>query len=197
VALVFFTIATPVEVVLVQRSLHAGVSGYGLLMSSWGAGAVIGSAVYARWRSLPGRELVALGAALLGLGFCAMSIAPSLALAVAGAAVAGAGNGTEVVAVRTLLQEEAEEGWMAMIMSFTESIIEAVPGVGIALGGAIAAMAGPRVALAVAAAGSLGIAVLAWVMLRPSSVERGKLAPTVQANEAPSNGLVQAASRDQ
>jgi hypothetical protein len=82
-------------------------------------------------------------------------------------------------------------------MSFTESIIEAVPGVGIALGGAIAAMAGPRVALAVAAAGSLGIAVLAWVMLRPSSVERGKLAPTVQANEAPSNGLVQAASRDQ
>ena len=40
---------------------------------------------------------------------------------------------------------------MAMIMSLNESLVQAAPGVGILLGGAIAALAGPRVALAVAA----------------------------------------------
>ena len=37
---------------------------------------------------------------------------------------------------------------MAMMMSLNESIFQAVPGVGILLGGALAALAGPRAALA-------------------------------------------------
>jgi MFS family permease len=195
VAFVFFTIATPVEVVLVEHSLHAGVSGYGFLLSAWGAGAVVGSVVYARWRSRPGRELVTFGAGLIGIGFCVMAIAPSLATAVAGAAVAGGGNGVEVVAVRTLIQEEAQEGWMTMIMSFVESLTEAVPGAGIALGGAIAAIAGPRAALAVAGGGSLAIAGLVWLVLRPGQVESGSLATALRPDGPSDRGLIEAASR--
>ena len=53
VGLVFFTISIPVEVVFAQHSLHAGGGGGdGALLSSWGAGAIIGSAVYAHWRGL-------------------------------------------------------------------------------------------------------------------------------------------------
>lgn len=197
IALLFFTIATPVEVVLVEHSLHAGVGGYGILLSAWGAGAVIGSAGYARWRSRPGRVLVTLGAGLLGVGYGVMAIAPSLAVAVVGAAVAGAGNGTEIVAVRTMVQEEAQEGWMAMMTSFIESLTEAVPGAGIALGGAIAALAGARTALAVAGAGSLAVAALVWLMLRPGYVEGDSVAPTVQPDEGTQTELMQAASRRQ
>jgi MFS family permease len=192
VALVFFTIATPIEVVLIRHTLHGGVSDYGFLLSSWGAGAVIGSAVYARWRSLPGRELITLGAGLIGAGYCIMAIAPSLLAAIVGAAVAGVGNGTEIVAVRTLLQEETQEGWMAMIMSFAESLTEAVPGVGIAIGGAVAALSGPRVALGVAGAGSLAIAAVVWRALRSRPTDDEVVASAIRPNE-----LLEAASRHQ
>jgi hypothetical protein len=167
IGLLFFTISTPVEIVLVQHSLRAGAGGYGALVAVWGAGSLGGSAVYARWRKQPHRLLIALGAALLGAGFIVMALGPSVMVVVAGSALAGIGNGVEVVAARTALQEEVGQQWMARIMSLTESISQAVPGLGIALGGGLAALAGPRLALAVGGAGSLAVTALALVLLRP------------------------------
>ena len=94
-----------------------------------------------------------------------MAVAPTLAVALVGAAVAGLGNGVEAVAARTTLQEQVEEAWMAMMMSLNESMLQAVPGAGILLGGAITALASPRLALAVAGAGALVIAGVAWTLL--------------------------------
>jgi predicted MFS family arabinose efflux permease len=166
-AFLFFTISIPVEVVFAEHSLHAGAGGYGALLSAWGAGAIAGSVIYARWRSLPSRELIAFGTASLGVGFTAMAVAPSLATAIVGAVIAGIGNGVQLVAVRTALQEAAPERWMALMVSLNESIFQAVPGAGILLGGAIASLAGPRAALGTGAAGSLAVAVAIWVKLRP------------------------------
>ncbi|MDQ6816864.1 MAG: MFS transporter [Actinomycetota bacterium] len=171
-ALLFFTLTIPVEIVYAERSLHSGATGYGILLSSWGAGAVVGSAIYARWRRLPGRELIALGALALGVGFLMTAAAPSLALAIAGSIVAGAGNGIESVAARTTLQERTEQQWMAMVMSFSDALYQSVPGVGIVLGGAIAALAGPRVALATAGCGALAVTVTVWIVLRPLAGRR-------------------------
>ena len=84
-----------------------------------------------------------------------MAIAPTLAVAIVGAAFAGIGNGVEAVAARTALQEETEERWMALMMSFNEAMFQSVPGAGIVIGGAITALGSPRAALAVAGAGSL------------------------------------------
>jgi MFS family permease len=166
-ALVFFTISIPVEIVFVQRSLHAGAKGYGVLLSAWGAGTVAGSIVFARWRSVSAAALIAGGSAALGIGFSVMAAAPSLGVAVAGAAVAGLGNGVEAVASRTALQEPVEDRWMSLVMSFNESMWQVVPGVGIALGGAITTLAGPRPALAAGGAGALIVALVAWVTLGP------------------------------
>ena len=168
----FFTISVPVEVVFAEHSLHAGSAGYGGLLSAWGAGAVAGAAIYARWRALPSRSLIVIGAASLGIGFLAMAVAPTLAVAIVGAAFAGVGNGVEAVAARTALQEETEERWMALMMSFNESLFQLVPGAGILLGGTITALGSPRAALAVAAAGSLAITVVAWFALASFSVAR-------------------------
>jgi len=169
-ALAFFTISIPVEVVFAQHTLHAGAAGYGALLSVWGAGAVAGSAVYARCRDLPARLLIALGAGLLGIGFLVMAVAPSLGLASAGAATAGLSNGIESISVHTALQEQVEQRWMALIMSLLESIMLAVPGIGIVLGGAIAALAGPRAALAVGGIGALAVMVAAWFVLSPATL---------------------------
>jgi predicted MFS family arabinose efflux permease len=168
IAVLFFSISIPVEIVFVQHSLHAGAGAYGGLLTAWGAGAVAGSAAFARWQALPMRKLIAFGAGALGVGFIVMAAAPSLAIAVVGCALAGVGNGIEAVSVRTALQEQVEQSWMALMMSFNESLHQLVPGAGILLGGALAALASPRVALAVAGAGALGITAAAWRVLRPS-----------------------------
>jgi MFS family permease len=101
---------------------------------------------------------MAAGSCLLGAGFLVMAVAPVLAVAIAGSAIAGVGNGVQVVAMRTALQEAVPEVWMGVILGLNEAMFQAAPGVGIALGGAIAALSGPRVAFALGAAGSLLVA---------------------------------------
>ncbi len=186
IAVLFFTISVPVEVVFAQHSLHAGAAGYGGLVSAWGAGAVAGAAVYARWRGLPSRDLVVFGAGCLGVGFIVMSMAPILAVAIVGAAIAGIGNGVESVAVRTALQEEVEDQWMALMMSLYEALFQSIPGAGIVIGGAITALGSPRAALAVAGVGSLAITVAAWFALAGlgSRAESQAAATELQADPA-------------
>jgi hypothetical protein len=167
---VAFTISVPVEVVLAQHSLHAGAAGYGAMLSGWGAGAVVGSAAYARWRRRSPRALLALSGAALGGGFALMAGAPSIAVAVVGAAIGGAGNGVESTAARTALQEYTPQRWMAVVMSLNESVNQGVPGIGILLGGGITQLSNPRVALGIAGAGSLVFAAAVWVVLRPSTM---------------------------
>jgi predicted MFS family arabinose efflux permease len=165
--LIAFTISIPVEVVYAQKSLHAGAAGYGALLSGWGVGAMIGSAVYARWRRRSVRALMALSGVVLTLGFTLMASASSIVLAVIGAGLGGVGNGIGSVAARTALQEHTSQRWMAMVMSLNEAIGQAAPGVGILLGGVITAVGNPRAALAMAGAGSLAFTIAVWVVLRP------------------------------
>jgi predicted MFS family arabinose efflux permease len=164
--IVFFTMAVPVEVVFAQRTLHAGPRGYGGLLSAWGAGAVVGSIAYGRWRGLPSRTLIAIGTGALGAGLAVMAASPALAVALAGAALAGSGNGVDAVATRTAVQEQADARWMALVMSLQESTTQIAPGLGIALGGSLAAITNPRVALAVAGGGALLVASLTRIILR-------------------------------
>jgi MFS family permease len=171
-AMLFFAISIPVEVVFATRTLHAGAGGLGALTGVWGAGAVGGSVFYARFRAVSPRVLISLGAGALAAGFVVMAAAPGLQLALIGSLVAGLGNGVEAVSARTALQEVVEEGRMAMMMSLNESILQAVPGAGILIGGAITAIASPRAAFAVAGMGALLITALAWAMLTP-----GRAAP--------------------
>jgi MFS family permease len=106
--------------------------------------------------------LIVGGAASLGLGFVVMAAAPTLAVAIVGAALGGVGNGVESVAARTALQEETSERWMAMMMSLYEAVFQSVPGAGMLIGGGLTALGDPRMALAVAGAGSFAVTVAAW-----------------------------------
>jgi MFS family permease len=168
-SVLFGSIPIPVEVVLASHTLHGGAGGYGGLLSAWGAGAVVGSAIYARWRSVPGWAVIALGSCALGAGYGVMAVAPTLGVAIAGATIAGVGNGTVFVACRTTLQEAVKPDWMALMMSLTESIIQGLPGAGILIGGALAAVAGPRAALALGAVGSIATGFAVWLGLRRSA----------------------------
>jgi MFS family permease len=183
VGLVFFAMSIPVELVLAQHTLRGGAGGYAALLASWGGGGIVGSVIFARWRSRNTWLFIAVGAAGLGIGFVIMAVSPTLVVAAAGSAVAGAGNGVLPVAARTALQEHAPQHLIALLMSLNDSIWQALPGVGILLGGAVAQLDGPRAALWVGGAGSLLIAAGVAVLPRPAG-HTGSPAP-VAAPVAP------------
>ena len=160
VGLCIFTVTIPVEVIYAQQELNAGASGYGLLLGTWGGGAVFGSAVYARFRRRSAVLLIGGAALALAVGFGVMTVAPTLLVALCGSAVAGAGNSVEWVAWRTAIQERTPDRWMALMMSLADSMSMLAPGVGIIAGGLIAQFTSSRAAIGVAAAGSLGFAIL-------------------------------------
>jgi macrolide resistance protein len=154
-SVLFFAMSVPVEVVLAQHTLHAGAGGYGALLSAWGAGAVVGSAAYARWRHVQTRVLLAFGGGAVAAGLAGLGLAPSIGYVIPAAAVGGLGNGIVVVAGRSALQELVEAQWLVRITGLSESIQQAAPGVGYLLGGAVTAIAGARAGLLVAAGGGL------------------------------------------
>ena len=45
-ALIFFTLIIPIEVIYVRESLDSTSAGFGLLVAAWGAGIVLGSLLY-------------------------------------------------------------------------------------------------------------------------------------------------------
>jgi MFS family permease len=182
IGLCLFTITIPVEVVYVQHALHAGAGAYGLLMGLWGAGAVAGSVVYARFRRRSAPMLITSSALSLAIGFTIMTVAPSLAVALVGAAVAGAGNSLEWVAWRTAVQERTPDRWMALIMSLTDSMSMLAPGVGIVLGGVIAELASSRAAFGVAAASSFLFAAAVPYAFRQAGAGRVDTPPAVEVN---------------
>jgi MFS family permease len=166
--MVVFTITIPVEVVLAEHTLMAGPGGYGALMAGWGAGAVIGSAGYARWRRRPGRLLISLGAVSLGAGCVLMGSAPNIVVAVIGAGFGGIGNGAGLMATKTMVQQYTPSRWMAVVTSLSESGAQSAPGAGIVIGGLLAAVGSARLALVVGGISSLIYAVIAWRALSPT-----------------------------
>jgi MFS family permease len=172
IAFVFFAAVLPVEVVYVKESLGSSDTGYGLMLASWGVGMVIGSLIFARIRETSlGAQLffstLAIGAAYLGL-----AAAPTLAWACAASVVGGAGNGIQWVAAISAVQELTAEKMQARVMSVLESIGAAMPGVGFALGGVIAALVSPRMTFLAAGSGVIAIVVVIAPILGANWLER-------------------------
>ncbi|MDX6658390.1 MAG: hypothetical protein QOH62_3183 [Solirubrobacteraceae bacterium] len=159
VGFVIFTIATPIEIVYVKRSLDAGDLAYGALLSAWGVGILAGSGVFAQLRHRPLPTVLAASTVAVGLAFLGFAGANSIVVACAAAFVGGLGNGVQWVAFLTLIQEQVPEGLQARVMGLLESMGAAMPGLGFIAGGVMAAVWNPRVAFAVAGAAALCLAI--------------------------------------
>jgi MFS family permease len=91
-------------VFLAREDLGAGAVGYGVLVSVYGIGFALGSLTLLRTRAAAGVAVFILGLLLSGAGGLLTGLAPVLGLAALAQAVAGSGNGLEVVATDTLVQ---------------------------------------------------------------------------------------------
>jgi hypothetical protein len=165
-AMIFFSVTMPIEVAFTRDTLHAGDAGYGALFGAWGLGLIVGSVAYA---PLSRRHLgaAAVGSTVLqGLAYAGLGVSPDIYVACAVAAVGGAANGVQWVALTTAIQEVTELDYQVRVMAVFESLTTLSPGVGFLLGGALAVAVSPRFAFVVAAIGTLAV-VAAVAALRP------------------------------
>ena len=177
VALSCAAAVVPIEVVYAEQSLGGGNGTYGLLLTAWGAGTVISSLALTRVTARSGLGRIALSAAGMGVGYLAMAAAPSLPFALAGAFVGGSANGVYAAAVVQALQERIGEDLQARVMSMLESTTAACYGIGFVIGGAVAALAGARVAIGASGLGVLLAAGLMTALLRERRAPQAQPSP--------------------
>jgi MFS family permease len=166
-ALLFFTLVVPVEVVYARETLDTTETGFGALLSAWSAGMLIGSLVFvaAKRRSLV--FLVAASTGLIGIAYLGMSASRSLALACAFSVVGGTGNGFQWVSVITAIQQQTPPHLHTRVVGVLESLNRGVPAVGFLIGGALTALFSPPVAFIVAGVGVLLLAAAAATVSAP------------------------------
>jgi MFS family permease len=164
VALVFFEFSPPIEVAYAKSTLHAGDGGYGLLLGMWGLGVAVGSIVFARSIRRSLGTLLSASTLAVGLAYLGWAIAPSLAIACGAGLIGGVGNGVQWAALISAVQRLTPQNLQGRMMGAVESLGAICPGIGLSLGGVIAALSSPRVAFLVAGLGAT-LSAIAFVRL--------------------------------
>jgi MFS family permease len=162
-AIVFFTLIVPIEIVYASETLQTEDLGYGIMLSAWGAGIVLGSIVFLGVRRKPASILILSSTLAIGGAYLGMAVARELWVACAFSIVGGLGNGVQWVSVMTALQESTPGDLQARITGLLESIVSAATGVGFLIGGVITAITSPPTAFAVSGVGVVVLVLLAAV----------------------------------
>ena len=147
-------------VFLAREELDAGAGGYGLLSGAWGAGMLIGSALLLRpplSRASPARLVVA-AIAGSGVPVALLSVAPTLAVAVALQILGGLGNGVVNVAHTTLIQRTVPQAMLGRVYGIVITAVFAGAGLASAGGGLLLDATSARTVFLVAGLGTLAAA---------------------------------------
>jgi MFS family permease len=166
VAFVFFTAVLPIEIVYAKETLDAGNTGYGVLLSAWGVGMVLGSFIFTAASRTSIRLLLGLSTLTIGLAYLGMAVAGSLAVACTASLFGGIGNGVQWVSILNTVQELTEDRFQARVVGLLESIGRAMPGIGFLVGGVFAALLDPRATFALAGFGVIAVLAVAALRLR-------------------------------
>lgn len=146
---------------LATQTFHRDGTLYGLLMSVFGAGAVLGSLLVASWND-PTIRRVGITGAVFGLALFGLSTAPALPFAFAAAGVLGIMFSVFLTSCSSYLQAHTGEGFRGRVMALYSVAFLGTAPIGGPLAGWIAEITSPRVGLlvgAIACAGA-GVAVL-------------------------------------
>ncbi len=154
-AMIFFEAGGPIEVTFAKSTLHAGDRGFGLLLTTWGAGTVIGSVFFARSNRLSLPAMLSAGAFGIGGAYLGFALAPSLAVACVAALAGGIGNGVELPSLVTLVQRLTPPRLHGRLMGAVESLDSLCLAIGLPLGGLLVAASSPRGAFFVVGCGTV------------------------------------------
>jgi MFS family permease len=111
-------LTVPAEAFLARETFGAGSVGYGLLVSVWGAGMIVGSALAAVLENRLNLIILYLVSIFVwGLALVGTGLAPAFVIALGALAVAGVSNGVDNVATDTVLQRRVPDVFLGRVFS--------------------------------------------------------------------------------
>jgi MFS family permease len=164
-------ITVPAEVFLAKKTFDAGDTGYGLLVSLWGGGMVLGSALMAalgdRVRLVPLYFLSIFAGALALAG---TGLAPAFALALGTLMIEGIATGIDNVATDTILQKRVSDAFLGRVFAVRFLSYSAGEALAYPVGGLVVDAIGPRSTylLAGIATAAAGLVVLLFLTIAPN-----------------------------
>src|SRR5438128_1942444 len=165
------------EVFFASDTLNQPAIGYGVLASTWMAGMVIGAVLARRADTDRAPIWIFVGAIVGGgaliLGAASGALIPAALLFV----VAGAGNGVENVAARTLVHGRVPSALHGRVFAAYMGLVSSTQIIATALGGALVVGVGGRQALVIGGLGSLAVGALGLMAL--ALVQAGGAEPPV------------------
>jgi MFS family permease len=165
VLLVFSAFTLVAGVALAEQEFDAGGTAYGFMVSCWGGGMIVGSLGAGRLAERRGAlQVFAAGMGLAGFALGLVSIAPTLAVALAMLAVGGAGNGLMSASGQLLFQRRVPNDRLGRVLGAASALWRVAYAASFLLGGVTVALAGVRGVFALAGAGTL-VALLPLLLL--------------------------------
>jgi MFS family permease len=157
------------EPLLATGPLHAGSSGYSVLVAVYGASMAAASAATARAGSSVNRlrRWLVIGMAVQGAGMIGSAAAPSLGFATVSFALTGAGNAFLAGPEVRLLQELAGDRLLGRLFGLRDTLITSAYVVAFVSAGAVIGALGVRAVFALGGVGLLGLTAAGWFGFRP------------------------------
>jgi MFS family permease len=170
--LAFLAVDNVAAVFLVRETLGGSAFAYGLIEAVFGLGMLAGSFWILRGRGggWAAPRLYLLSCGLSSAASAGSGLAPDLVVLGATQAVAGSGNGIEVVASETIIQQQVPRGLIGRVYGFTSSATSLGLGVATAGGGFLVDATSPRATFLIAAAGGILVTLGAAPTLLRASV---------------------------
>jgi MFS family permease len=169
-ALAVFTISATAEPFFVTDVLGAGSLGYGLLITAWTVGMLLGAAGLPH-RVAPASLAVAALAAIVaqGAGLAGAAVAPVLWIALIGFSFGGVAHGLKNVLLRTLIHERVPEPLRGRAFAAYNGARNGAELGALALGGFVVGAFGARTGLLISGLGpaALGLACLLYLTTTP------------------------------
>ena len=167
VSLLFMTASWPATVFFAKDDLDIGDFGYGLLLTSWTVGMVLGATFLARRVAVSALAVVALASMVVqGFGLAGPTIWLVPALAFGFFLVGGLAHGTKNVAIRTLIHERVPASLHGRAFAAYNAFRNAAELVALVSGGLLVAALGARWTLFLAGAIPMAAGIVALAMTR-------------------------------
>jgi MFS family permease len=165
----FLAVDNVALVFLVRETLGGSAFVYGLIEAVFGVGMLAGSFWILRGRGggWAAPRLYLLSCTLSSGAAAGAGLAPSVGVLAPIETTAGAGNGIEIVASETLIQQQVPRGLIGRVYGFTSSATSLGIGIATAGGGLLVDATSPRASFLIAGAGGLLVTLaIAPTMLR-------------------------------